>query len=343
MTRAVAKTAETTDPGLITTKQMRELHAQLREFGITGDAAVHDYVARALEEMGADPIESRKDLTAVQAAHLIADLDAAPPPPTGPSAATLRKLRAPFPPEEVGKLPRSTCRDCSDSPRKRCDRHQWVTACPECRGSHSSATMHIDFVGHADVTSRLLDVDPEWTWRPWTAEELNGIPPAMRTGLWIWLRVCGVERAGFGHAEGDRQKGGDAVKVAIGDALRNAGMRFGIALDLWAKGDRDWSHAAKTEGYGDPPMDPPAPAERTVEHAPSLTAAAPTAEDVLARLEGYRDRYAPATSWEEFSAKFREAHGGITVHDLPAVPVERILQWEASVVRWINENTPVGP
>ena len=28
------------------------------------------------------------------------------------------------------------------------------------------------------------------------------------------------------------------MKVLIGDALRNAAMRFGVALDLWAKGDR---------------------------------------------------------------------------------------------------------
>lgn len=31
--------------------------------------------------------------------------------------------------------------------------------------------------------------------------------------------------------------GGDAVKEVIGDALRNAAMRFGAALDLWHKGD----------------------------------------------------------------------------------------------------------
>ena len=31
--------------------------------------------------------------------------------------------------------------------------------------------------------------------------------------------------------------GGDAIKEVIGDALRNAAMRFGAALDLWHKGD----------------------------------------------------------------------------------------------------------
>jgi hypothetical protein len=44
-----------------------------------------------------------------------------------------------------------------------------------------------------------------------------------------------VTRLGYGNAEG--KSGGDAVKEIIGDALRNAAMRFGAALDLWHKGD----------------------------------------------------------------------------------------------------------
>jgi len=35
------------------------------------------------------------------------------------------------------------------------------------------------------------------------------------------------------------------MKERIGDALRNAAMRFGAALDLWHKGDL---HAAETDG-----------------------------------------------------------------------------------------------
>jgi hypothetical protein len=54
-------------------------------------------------------------------------------------------------------------------------------------------------------------------------------------GLWIKLTVCGQTRLGYGHADGKR--GGDAIKEVIGDALRNAAMRFGAALDLWHKGD----------------------------------------------------------------------------------------------------------
>jgi hypothetical protein len=54
-------------------------------------------------------------------------------------------------------------------------------------------------------------------------------------GMWIRLTVCNTSRLGYGHA-GDKS-GGDAIKEVIGDALRNAAMRFGAALDLWHKGD----------------------------------------------------------------------------------------------------------
>ena len=56
-------------------------------------------------------------------------------------------------------------------------------------------------------------------------------------GLWIRLTVCGVTRLGYGDAGG--RKGPNAIKESIGDAIRNAGMRFGLALDLWCKGDPD--------------------------------------------------------------------------------------------------------
>lgn len=136
-------------------------------------------------------------------------------------------LRRPFPPESVGKLPKSTCRDCSQSPRKRCDRHQWVSNCPECHGNHTSATLHLDYVGHAAVTDRLLTVDREWTWEPFALGP-EGLPAADRQGnLWIRLTVCGISRIGVGD--------GASVKEVIGDAIRNAAMRFGVGLDLWAK------------------------------------------------------------------------------------------------------------
>jgi hypothetical protein len=94
--------------------------------------------------------------------------------------------------------------------------------------------VHLDYVGHAALTDRLLDCDPLWNWEPMGVDAL-GQPAFSNQGLWIRLTVCGVTRLGFGDAQD--KKGPNAIKEMIGDALRNAAMRFGAALDLWHKGD----------------------------------------------------------------------------------------------------------
>lgn len=91
----------------------------------------------------------------------------------------------------------------------------------------------LDYVGHAATTKRLLEVDPSWVWEPVALNEFGAPYIDANGGLWIRLTVCGVTRLGYGDAGGKR--GGNAVKEAIGDAIRNAAMRFGVALDLWAK------------------------------------------------------------------------------------------------------------
>jgi hypothetical protein len=135
----------------------------------------------------------------------------------------LAKLRDPFPAHQISKLPKPYKKD---SPKGKC---------AECGGYHGLPAVHLDYVGHAALTDRLLDTDIEWSWEPvgFTAE---GLPALDRNGgLWIKLTVCGVTRYGYGAADG--KSGGDAMKEMIGDALRNAAMRFGAALDLWHKGD----------------------------------------------------------------------------------------------------------
>ena len=110
-------------------------------------------------------------------------------------------LRAPFPKEQIQKLP--------------------------------TGGLQLDYVSHAWVTDRLLQVDPQWTWKPLAFTEA-GLPAFdSNGGLWIELTVCGVTRYGYGEPQG-RDKF-DMTKGAIGNAIRNAAMRFGVALDLWAK------------------------------------------------------------------------------------------------------------
>lgn len=106
-----------------------------------------------------------------------------------------KELRKPFPAGTVGKLPKGG--------------------------------IQLDYVGHAAVTDRLLEVDPEWTWEPLGVRE-DGLPATDNAGnLWIKLTVNGVTRIGVGD--------GKNAKECISDALRNAAMRFGVALDLWSK------------------------------------------------------------------------------------------------------------
>lgn len=134
-----------------------------------------------------------------------------------------KALREPFKPEQIDKLPKPTRRDADKG------------KCKECGGWHGLPAVHLDYVGHAQVTDRLLDVDPAWSWEP-VAFTDQGLPAFdQQGGLWIRLTVAGVTRLGYGDAQG--KQGPNAVKEAIGDALRNAAMRFGVALDLWSKSD----------------------------------------------------------------------------------------------------------
>lgn len=172
----------------------------------------------------------------------------------------LAKLREPFPDEVVGKLPREGCYQCGQARKQgnrfaTCDRHEYYTRqnpCPECGGSHGSGAIHLDFVGHADLTDRLLSVDPFWSWEPMGIDE-QGLPVVVESGssskLWIRLTVSGVTRPGVGTADSGKA---DTEKELIGDALRNASMRFGAALGLWSKSDRLES---QIEGETDPEED----------------------------------------------------------------------------------------
>lgn len=148
-------------------------------------------------------------------------------------------MREPFPDNQISILCRSTKKD---NPKG---------SCKKCGGYHGLPAIALSYVGHAALTDRLLKADPTWTWEP-VAFAPDGLPAVDRNGgMWIRLTVCGVTRLGYGHAEG--KSGGDAVKEVIGDALRNAAMRFGAALDLWHKGDL---HAHEEDAPAAPELPP---------------------------------------------------------------------------------------
>lgn len=143
----------------------------------------------------------------------------------------LKLLRVPFPEHHISKLPKPTKAQTEAVKAN----FKVGMRCTVCGTWHHPDVIHLDYVGHAALTDRLLDADPNWFWEPLALGD-DGYPVIDRNGgMWIKLTVCGVTRLGYGHA-GDKQ-GGDAIKEVIGDALRNAAMRFGAALDLWHKGD----------------------------------------------------------------------------------------------------------
>lgn len=143
----------------------------------------------------------------------------------------LELLREPFPANQISKLPKPTKKQTDDVKAD----YKAGVRCKICNGWHHPDVIHLDYVGHAALTDRLLDCDPTWFWEPVSFDQSGSPFLDNKGGLWIRLTVCGVSRLGYGHPDG--KTGGDAVKEAIGDALRNAGMRFGAALDLWHKGE----------------------------------------------------------------------------------------------------------
>ena len=191
----------------------------------------------------------------------------------------LELLRKPFEAHQIGKLPKPTKKQTE---KVRNDWQQGIR-CGLCGAWHHPDVVHLDYVGHAALTDRLLDCDPNWNWEP-TAWTENGQPARDENGgMWIKLTVCGVTRLGYGDAGGKR--GGDANKELIGDALRNAAMRFGAALDLWHKGDLHVS-----DDHDDPPI-----AEQTKSPAKQEAQEAQTEFDVDGAVSWLEDKVIHST------------------------------------------------
>jgi hypothetical protein len=160
------------------------------------------------------------------------------------------RLTAPFRPDEIELLPKPF-KNSTDA------------SCQVCGGYHGLPAAHLSYVGHAGLTMRLNEVDPGWWWEPLhpdideralaallqntagvagTLDALEWLakhsPPRIENGgIWIRLHVAGIERLGFGDADGKTGAPRD-VKVMIGDAIRNAGMRMGIGTYLWSKSEK---------------------------------------------------------------------------------------------------------
>ena len=137
---------------------------------------------------------------------------------------------------------------------------------PKIVGKLPKGGTSLDFVGHADITRILLEIDVTWRWVPIAWD--NGRPAIhVENGIatmWGELTILGQSRLGVGSVRADKQ---ELDKELVGDFLRNAAMRFGICLSLWTK--QEW------EDLGGKPA--PAKGRFTT---PVTATPAPTAEPV---------------------------------------------------------------
>ena len=180
-------------------------------------------------------------------------------------------------PATLSKLPKPKQRDAE---KGRCDADAVRRGVSDyaCGGWHGLPALHLDYMGHADVTEALIRIDPQWSWRPAAINPNTGGPQITQgvgTGkliaMWAYLTVLGVERLCVGTCEASKQ---EAEKELIGDMLRNGALRFGIAVRLWSKADH-----ADTAGDDSPAA--------TVQ--PELVAAGGAAAAVRRACGGNRD------------------------------------------------------
>lgn len=123
--------------------------------------------------------------------------------------------------------------------------HEYGVPDPRIVGKLPRSGIQLDYVGHADITRILLEIDPYWTIEPVQHDEY-GLPAVRNNGKMIeaafWLTVCGHRRYCVGSVEA-RKQDGDVGKELLSDAIRNGAMRFGIALSLWSK--EEWGDDLK--------------------------------------------------------------------------------------------------
>ena len=136
---------------------------------------------------------------------------------------------------------------------------------PKIVGKLPRGNIQLDYVGHAEITKILIEIDPLWDWRPLKIDD-DGLPAyRVENGMAHMageLTLLGHSRLAVGSAPHNKQ---DLLKELVSDFIRNAAMRFGVALSLWSK--EEWS-------------DSPAPAKPVKKTAAKKTAApAPAVAD----------------------------------------------------------------
>lgn len=222
--------------------------------------------------------------------------------PRDPRWAALSK---PFSLDQIERLPRGLKK--GDTVKYGCKPGTQASADGYHCGGYHVRSIHLSYVGHAGVTMRLNEVDPEWGWKP-MGTDLNGLP-LIQGGLWIELTVLGVTRIGFGDAPG--KSGADAIKELIGDAIRNAAMRFGVATYLWSKSEEALAIQARGDAETETAADDAPVQQRTgsvhsdMSYQQEAPGTGPNAQLVATHLGAF---------WTDFNALDAEGQATVKAH-----------------------------
>ena len=213
----------------------------------------------------------------------------------------LELLSKAFEQDEIEKLPKQVSKN--DDTKYGCNRGSKASADGYFCGGYHARSMHLDYIGHAGITDRLNQVDPQWTWEPMGFTPA-GTPLMSDSGMWGRMTVLGVTRIGFGDP--GRNSGPNAVKETIGDFIRNAAMRFGVGTYLWSKSESALAKKRGEEGHDEPaqqapPRDTPPASRPTPPATPDWQAlyedTAGNADKLKALRHMAKNAGAPDTFW----------------------------------------------
>ena len=181
---------------------------------------------------------------------------------------------------------------------------------PKIVGKLPRGGTQLDFVGHADITRILIEIDPHWRLIPIAWE--NG-RPAMNVvndmaTMWFELTLLGTSRLAIGSAKSNSP---DLDKILYGDALRNGAMRFGISLNLWSKSE-SWEDLDHN----------PAPAKRTTgaNAKPAAPAAEPT--DLISKVQ--ITQFVQACGKAGLVAEDVGTHAGVDIHKATVADLDKL-------------------
>lgn len=146
------------------------------------------------------------------------------------------------------------------------------------------STTYLGYIGHAQITKILCEIDPLWSWEPaeWfegrprihyhesVFQFRNGEEKRSRTAvMWGFITIHGKRLPCVGSCSADKE---EIDKELSGDLLRNGCMRFCVGVNLWGKdSDNKGPSPQKARPQKAPKQEQPArpaPAAPSMERAP---------------------------------------------------------------------------